>query len=46
MLSAKLEEEKLSQKVSCYKRVTINAWNFLRLFTSDHVLEMSPCNYV
>lgn len=30
MLSAKLEEEKLSQKVSCSRRVTINAWTSYR----------------
>lgn len=30
MLSAKLEEEKLSQKVSYYKCVTINTWSFYR----------------
>lgn len=46
MLSAKLEEEKLSQKVSYYKRVTINTWSFLWMFTSELVPEMSPFDSV
>lgn len=47
MLSAKLEEEKLSQKVRCYECVIISTWNFfLMLFTFKQVLEMSPFDYV
>lgn len=47
MLSAKLEEEKLSQKVRYYECVIINTWNFFfMLFTSEQVPEMSPFDYV
>lgn len=46
MLSAKLEEEKLSQKVSYYKCVTISTWRFLWKFTSKLVREMSPFDSV
>lgn len=42
MLSAKLEEEKLSQKVSYDKSVTINTWSILQMFTSRQLPEMSP----
>lgn len=42
MLSAKLEEEKLSQKVSYDKSVTINTWSILQMFTSRQLPETSP----
>lgn len=40
MLSAKLEEEKLSQKVSCYKYH--KHLEFLQMFTSRLIPEVSP----
>lgn len=42
MLSAKLEEEKLSQKVSYDKSVTMNTWSILQMFTSRQLPETSP----